>query len=305
MTKLKGPLLSLGAQGTIGKNLTFAKVKGGTVAKSIPTHPDAQTLPQVYQRWRYYDAVQYWHSLTPAQQAAQETAGRPFNLTGFSYTLRQYLNSPIDQRLWLRLDPDEAPTTRDYSKQDNNGSITGAASVAARVSLGLSFDGVDDWVHLGGASAFDLRSTFTLTAWLYPRELPGGAWDYIMSKSGGASGGQYHFGYFSGQLRLLIEDATLGAESYSGASLVLNQWQHVAAVFDAPNSQATIYVDGVGVVNAVTKTPDAFPDRSLTLARRSTVYADSILDEIRIYSRALTPAHILYIATRELYPPPS
>ncbi|GAJ14702.1 unnamed protein product, partial [marine sediment metagenome] len=50
MAKLKKPLLSLGARGTIADTLTFQKRQGIDLVKRKPVPSQPRTLPQMYQR---------------------------------------------------------------------------------------------------------------------------------------------------------------------------------------------------------------------------------------------------------------
>ena len=70
MTKLKIPLLSFGAQGTIANALTFQKRARGHFARQKPIPKDPKSPAQLAQRQIYRDAVDAWHALSPAEKEA-------------------------------------------------------------------------------------------------------------------------------------------------------------------------------------------------------------------------------------------
>jgi len=68
MAKVVGPALSLGAKGTIGDALTFQKKMVGHSAYAHEKHKDARSYPQMLIRSYMRNAVDAWHSLTPAER---------------------------------------------------------------------------------------------------------------------------------------------------------------------------------------------------------------------------------------------
>jgi len=165
MARLKAPLLGMDASGPLGKNLTFSHVKGMPIVKRSPWHPDARTLPQLYQRWRYYDAVQYWHSLTTDQKAAYHVLGRPYHQTGYQHLISLYLQNPLDQVLWLRLDTADPTTVPDFSKKDNHGTLFGPTLVPSKIDNCRSFDGIDDKITVPHSPTLNF-TVHTMMAWV-------------------------------------------------------------------------------------------------------------------------------------------
>ena len=70
MSKLKSPLISLGARGTISDTLTFQKRGQATIARKKPVPTDPKSPAQLAQRQIYKDAVATWHALTPEEKEA-------------------------------------------------------------------------------------------------------------------------------------------------------------------------------------------------------------------------------------------
>lgn len=91
MSKLKNPLLSLGARNTIGKAISFVKRRGQNIAEKKPEIPDAKSLAQLSWRHMYQKAVALWHALSAAEKEEWESSARPKHMTGFAWFMSQAL----------------------------------------------------------------------------------------------------------------------------------------------------------------------------------------------------------------------
>ncbi len=70
MSKLKSPLFSLGAHGSIGDALTIQRRNRGSFARKKPIPTDPKTDLQLAQRQIYRDAVDKWNALSPEEKEA-------------------------------------------------------------------------------------------------------------------------------------------------------------------------------------------------------------------------------------------
>lgn len=91
MTKLKTPLLSLGAVGRLAKAIAFRKHGSQTVAEKLPIPKDAKSLAQLSWRHMYQKAVALWHALSTAEKEEWESSARPKHMTGFAWFMSQAL----------------------------------------------------------------------------------------------------------------------------------------------------------------------------------------------------------------------
>ena len=81
--------------------------------------------------------------------------------------------------------------------------------------------------------------------------------------------------------------------------LTLNQFQHVAVTYSKASGEATLYVDGVAVATAALGSSNLRTDADLHIGRRPdgsftppVATFNGLIDEVRIYSRALSWAEI-------------
>ena len=65
MAKTNGPLMSLGAFGSIGKTIVFQRRKGTTAVFIKKTPYDLKSAEQLIHRDYIKSGVYYWHKLTP------------------------------------------------------------------------------------------------------------------------------------------------------------------------------------------------------------------------------------------------
>lgn len=168
----------------------------------------------------------------------------------------------------------------------------------------LDFDGIDDQVAMGD---FDLGgSALTITLWMRADDF--GQMDgRLVSKASGVQD-EEHLWMVStieqgGEHRLRFRLKTGGATTTliaAGGALEPGEWTHVAAVYDG--AQMRLYKDALlvgstaksGAVDTDPLVPVAFGDQPT--GNRP---FDGILDEVRMYGRALTVEELAILATGE------
>lgn len=228
MTKIKTPILSLGASGSVGDTLSYLKRGQTKIAEHKPTPTDRRTLLQVYQRWLYQDYVALWHTFSPPQKQQWETDARPYKMTGFAFYMKQKLRAlPDIAGLW-HLDYVSATKTPDSSKNSNIGTVYGATPSVGIIDNCLHFDGVNDYVSCGNDPSLDILDAISVEIVVYPLAYSTRSvaickgWDHaweISIRSGGI-------------VRMGIYTST-GEKSISNAGTApLSQWSHLCMTYD-------------------------------------------------------------------------
>ena len=305
MPKVTAPLFGFHASGTVAGSLTYRDRRKLKSVGLVPTHPDAQSLAQLYQRWLYHGGVQYWHSRSPAQKATFHAGAVQARIGDFAFFMSQYLILPPDLALWLRLDDNTGSTASDFSKHNNSGTLFGPAWVPGKIGSALAFDLVDDHIDCGNAISVQTPDSMTLTCWINAIPFDGifrrVAWKRYVD-GGGTQGFTLAFG---------SADNTLILNRYVDSVIIQvitpytpNTWEHIAFRYDGANQE--IYRNGLLVDGPVADARTIGMATDLLFGSNGAAQAiGSTLDDIRLYNRALTPAHILTIATQQLFPPPS
>ncbi|MBW2256992.1 MAG: LamG domain-containing protein, partial [Deltaproteobacteria bacterium] len=171
----------------------------------------------------------------------------------------------------------------------------------------LSFDGADDFVDVG---TFDVSgSALTLAAWIQPRNLANcsSADCRILSKATGTAEADHYFmlGTISSGasvvLRFRLKTGGTTTTLIGSGALPEDTWVHAAAVYDG--SFMELFLNGIPVGStpktgalSTNATVGVWIGSNPPLA--SSKPWDGLIDEVRIYDRALTAADILSL------PPP-
>ncbi|HOU14788.1 MAG TPA: PKD domain-containing protein [Anaerolineae bacterium] len=197
--------------------------------------------------------------------------------------------------LWLPLNETAGATQfADASSAGNNGTCTvcPAAGQAGYHGLAAYFDGVDDYISLGNPASLPTNGQITLLAWIKPEATDGLrniiAHGYSTSPNGEVflrlSGGNYEVGSWNG--------TSYGA-SYAIPSSDLNQWIHLAGVYDGSNW--ILYRNGQEVARQASGTGAVPVNSNWAIGARGTGterFFQGTIDEVEIYARALTPQEI-------------
>ena len=179
----------------------------------------------------------------------------------------------------------------DESGTGNVGTISGATrSAAGRFGSALSFDGVNDWVTVPDAASLDLTTGMTLEAWLRPSALNGWQSAAVKEQTGGLTYGLYSN---TNNSRPSANVFTNTEHDVRGtAALGVNTWTHVAAVYDA--SALRIYVNGTQAASLPLSGAMVTSTGALRIGGNQPhgEWFAGLIDELRLYNRALTVTEI-------------
>lgn len=208
--------------------------------------------------------------------------------------------------LWSFNGQDLSGTTAyDRSGQGNNGTLTnGPTIIEGKVGQALNFDGTNDSVTLADSSAFDFWGTGTVCGWFYTTQNLTGKG--MISHTDSVSPGTYKWiaGYISSNGGTLSSYVRVGGVAYNAstgpgtAGYYANAWHHTCLTFDRTLSSGRlkVYVDGAfgNSANAVDGDVDT-GDLPQIGKWGASNYFPGIIDEIRIYNRALSSSEVLDI----------
>ncbi len=195
---------------------------------------------------------------------------------------------------------------RDLSGHGNNGTITGATftdGVPGTGGSALSFNGVGDYVDAGNNESLNITNAITASAWIKPTTT--GQVGSVLEK------GDTFNPPAEGYLLLVISDAMYwrigdGTDNDRlNPSFTSTDWTQVVGTFDG--DRLIMYFNGIEVASKNTSLESiAVSGSTLKIGRRSaanTQYFNGLIDDVRIYSRALTASEIqtLYAETKDKY----
>jgi hypothetical protein len=190
----------------------------------------------------------------------------------------------------------------DASGNGDTGTINGATWTASgKYGKALSFNGTSSYVNLGNPASLKLTGSMTLEAWVLATGNPADDGQIIAKSDSYAPsvGWQLKTTPDTGVRTFGIgvsPDGSAITQRYSKTVLALNTWYHVAGVYNASAQTLDIYVNGVlddGVLSGTVPGAQFDPNQNVTVGKRSGgFYFKGMIDEVRVYNRALTQAQI-------------
>lgn len=186
----------------------------------------------------------------------------------------------------------------DSSDNGNQGVLTnGPQWATGKVGGALQFDGVNDYVNAGNGASLQLSGAHTLEAWINPKAIPSGSGGVIAKYRSSAYPGYLLAVMSNGKvIYTLKKDSTTSANVTSNSAVVPDTWYHIVAVYDGTSMR--LYINGVqqtdveswDIANSFRNTTD---NAYIGYLNANTRF-NGIIDELRIYNRALSAAEINY-----------
>jgi len=209
--------------------------------------------------------------------------------------LLEPISGPKDYIAYWKFDEGYGNIAHDYSGNGNNGTIYGATWVDGVIGKALSFDGVDDYVEVPHSDSL-MPSAFTVAVWFKVYNWTS-QFARVLEKGGYTVGGGYGIEgnpNGDGKIQLVIWNGTASQTFETSTVLSFNTWYFFVGVFDGRNVK--VYLNGnlerSGTATMTTNTYKLVIGR---WAAASGNFWNGIIDEVRIYNRALTAEEIANI----------
>jgi len=199
---------------------------------------------------------------------------------------------------YWKFDEGSGDTAADSSGNGNTGTlINGPVWVDGKQEKALSFDGVDDHVQVPQSSSLDVTDQITVETWVYPRAYVDntGMVSHIISRCDYSGGHIYVLSTYPDSNKVLFSINPYSGEHPSVADLPLNAWTHLAMTYDG--SHVRLYVNGELDSSYAQSGPIYTTSNWLAFGCKPTgpwggsgtyAYFNGIIDEVRIYNRALS-----------------
>ena len=285
-------------------NLTFDTVPSG---RTIYLDGIAKTTPFVHDT-----LIGFHHTIEARNQTADGTiykfnswsdgGGQAHTITvpstAHSYSAT-FNSSPVPPGLvgaW-GFDEGDGTTVGDSSGRGHDGTLSGAGvdwDPAGKNGSALSFDGNSGNVKIPHASDISLASSYTLEAWVKPSTLSGYQTILVKEETSGC-------GYW---LQTADTDISSGFNSggcdehRSGPQPIpLNQWSHLAAVFNNTTNTYKLYLNGTAISSTTETEAPVRNSQDLVLGQSGCSGCGferwhGLLDDVRVYRKALSAAQI-------------
>jgi hypothetical protein len=215
---------------------------------------------------------------------------------------------------WYKFNDGSGTTAVDSSVNGNNGTLVGNPQwVAGQIGGALQFDG-DDYVDMGNNLLFNPSDSFSITLWAYITDWSQ-EWSHVMISRRGElgigwqlrrNGAYWGLGAVDGICFTTggVGNADTGVpDTPTNTAPPLNEWIHIAAVYDNVNNTKSIYLNSVQQVVYNTN-PGAITlsTHNVYIGARANMdntgpeaFFSGMLDDVRLYDKALLQAEIASI----------
>jgi len=185
----------------------------------------------------------------------------------------------------------------------NDGTISGATVTndATRGKV-MSFDGTDDYISLPSSAMAAGRSEVTLSMWINPDE-------WVSSNTIYDEYAETEYWQFTiREDEFMTRDSSTGTTGSRGNDLTMpsvstGSWHHLAVVYSVSAGKKEIWYDGAIADTSGTSIDTLTSDRDGVRIGYPCdgEYYDGLMDDVRLYGRALTSTEIAYLAETNLY----
>jgi len=203
--------------------------------------------------------------------------------------------------LWLTFDEGSGNVAYDYSGNGNNGILYNGTNVCGgidacpqwvdgKIGKAISFDGVNDYVKVFSSPSIN-PSKFTLEYWLnLSPSQPSLSLPRITSKTNDVFETAISSTYGPADNKSLFHYDPAGGWKDTGYDVSWNTWTHLAWSYDS--STLNLFANGINVYNSI-RTISLSGDFFIGRRWVSGEAIKGIIDEVRIYNRALSEEEIL------------
>jgi len=212
-----------------------------------------------------------------------------------------------------KMDDGSGSSISDSSVTNNIGNFVGnPVWTSGKVDGGLSFDGVDDFVEVAHSDAY-LLSEGSVAFWFKTDDAAKDQGLFSKDSNGFDSGGHLTIYLQNSRVKTRIQSTSASFTVESGV-VQSDTWYHVAFTFGSGGLK--LYVDGGSPFTDASHTGGLLGNREpIAIGAKSWSsdnlvvtpthsYTDGVIDDVRIYNRALTSAEVIAIVSPPPPPPP-
>ena len=270
----------------------------GIIIDEVKIYNKALTADEIKQDYNANSAIQFGST---NQTIGGTTTSLDYCIPGDT----SYCVPPVAE--W-NFEENTGTTAKDTSGNGNDGTFgTGSSAPTWTVGQnnkgsGIKFDGTQQYINIPSSNSLNINNNqVTLSLWVklnkLPSQIPG---SYSGIYDAASDSYVMYLEKSTGDLKFKITDSDSTAErpSIPESQLTIDKWSHITGVYDGSNGTAKIYLNGQLVD---THTNVSLIDNVLSgqIGRigdggSSDRFFDGLIDQVKIYNYARTPAQIAY-----------
>jgi len=182
----------------------------------------------------------------------------------------------------------------DKTPYENDGTIYGATFATDRMGQPnkcMYFDGVDDYIDCGNSSNLNIVRGISVSIWVKTFSLS--TKGHIVSRYG--STGQQYSLYQSTTGLILYINGGGSANALTAPNIFsLNNWIYIVGLFDNISKKQEVFINGISLANRTYNVEINNPNEKTIIG--NCAFLDDpfngLIDDVRIYNRALSQAEI-------------
>ncbi|MBI4027760.1 MAG: LamG domain-containing protein [Verrucomicrobia bacterium] len=190
-----------------------------------------------------------------------------------------------DLLVHYRFDEGSGDLAKDQSGNNQDATIHGAEFVRLKKGCAMKFNGVDDFVDCGKSPDLEITDVISVEAWVNPERADADAGEGLIVAKGAQDAYALTYYHADGRVWWYIS----GGDNACAASVPVDQWSHLVGTFDG--RELKLYVNGELKNSKSSKYPtiQTRTDLNLSIGRHP---FRGMIDEARVYHRALTPEDV-------------
>jgi len=249
--------------------------------------------------WDTFSSGNGAHTLSAV---ARDAAGNTASAANVSVTVQNTAAAGL-VGAWA-FDEGTGTTIADQSGKSNNGTVTNTTWVTTgKFNNALSFNGTNAWATVPDSNTLDLTTGMTIEAWVRPSTSGGTNWQTAVVKE---QTGNLAYGIYENtnqgkpEAEVFVGGATHAVNGTS--ALPAGTWSHLAATYDG--STIKLYVNGA-VVSQVAASGSIITSTAPLRIGGNNIWGErftGLIDEVRVYNRALTAGEIQGDMVRSITP---
>jgi hypothetical protein len=186
-------------------------------------------------------------------------------------------------------------TTADTSGNANIGALTNDPTWTTQGEFGnaIAFDGVDDFITVADNATLDLSSGGTLSVWVRLNTI--NRWNSIIAKGVANNDAAHNYALEiddGNRIRCILGNGAAFQVLASTPTIAADEFRHLACSWDG--AVISLFIDGILNASSPQILTPAGNTASLFIGQfgGNSDRLDGVIDEVRIYNRALTEAEI-------------